>query len=317
MRAPILFIFHGGCFDGFTAAWLFNKFKKKKESIIDRPVEYFAAKYGEDPPDCRGKEVWLVDFSYPREVMIEKIIKPSMRTVILDHHKTAEADLDGILDEVRRSGLQRQNDLLIFDMTRSGCGILYDELVREAGQRAGVHTPSPHGRGVWLVDYVEDRDLWRWKLPNSKEVSAYYSTLPMTFDAWDQLEKDGLKVAVEAGQHISKYIDNYGDKAIENMKVEKISDYFVPTVTLQYMNVSDHVGKLAEKFPEYPFAAGYFRRSDGLWQFSLRARKGNFDVSKVAQQFGGGGHKEAAGFQVAKLPWDECPEIVHFGEDSE
>jgi oligoribonuclease NrnB/cAMP/cGMP phosphodiesterase (DHH superfamily) len=317
MRPEILFIYHGKCFDGFTAAWVFETFKKKGLSILDQPVTYHPATYGEDPPDCKGKDVWLVDFTYPREVMIEKIIKPSMRTTILDHHKTAEADLKDILGEVWNSGLQRQGDKVVFDMHRSGAGILYDELAREYGKKAGTHIPQPNGRSLWIVDYVEDRDLWNWKLPNSKEVSAFVSSVPMTFAEWDAIQALGYSRVSEGGRSILRYIDNYGDKACDNATIEKIDEFDVPCINTQYMNISDHVGKLAERNPDAPFAAGYFRRSDGMWQFSLRSR-GNFDVSEIAQRFGGGGHKNASGFQVATLPWCQCvPGIIPLGENSE
>jgi oligoribonuclease NrnB/cAMP/cGMP phosphodiesterase (DHH superfamily) len=306
MRAPILFIYHGSCYDGFTAAWVFNKFQLAKKSLVDQEIIYHPAHYGEDPPDCTGKEVWLVDFSYPRDVMIEKIIKPSMRTVILDHHKTAEADLKDILDEVRmKHKLQRQNDKVVFDMHRSGAGILYDELNRESGQRAGTHTPSPNGRrSLWLVDYIEDRDLWTWKLPNSKEVSAFVSSVPMTFPEWDAIDAIGYQLVAEGGRSILRYIDTYGDKVCEQSRYEEIGGHRVPTINLPYMNTSDHVGKLAEANPNAPFAAGYFRKRDGTWQFSLRSRgTGAFDVSDIAKLYGGGGHASASGFQVKELPW--------------
>jgi uncharacterized protein len=304
MRAPILFIYHGHCFDGFTAAWVFEYFRRNNATIIDQPVEYYPATYGKEPPDCKGKEVWLVDFSYDRETMIKKIIGPSLRTVMLDHHKSAEAALTGILDEVRMNGLQRQNDKVVFDMKRSGAGILYDELNREAGKRAGTHTPSPYGRrNLWIVDYVEDRDLWNWALPGSKEVSAYYASIPMTFEAWDDLNRLGLEAVSKGGIAIQRYIDNFGSKAREQTKFEQIADWTVPTINVPYMNCSDHVGALCEENPAAPFAAGYFRRADGRWQFSLRSR-GEFDVSKVAMIYGGGGHKNAAGFDVERLPWE-------------
>jgi oligoribonuclease NrnB/cAMP/cGMP phosphodiesterase (DHH superfamily) len=317
MRPEILFIYHGKCYDGFTAAWVFETFRKKGLSIIDQPVTYFPATYGQDPPDCKGKEVWLVDFTFPREVMIEKIIKPSMRTIILDHHKTAEADLKDILGEIRDKGLQRQGDKVIFDMYRSGAAILYDELEREYAKRAGSHIPQPSGRSLWLVDYVEDRDLWKWQLPNSKEVSAFVSSVPMTFAEWDAIDAIGYSRVAEGGRAILRYIENYGDKACENATIEKIDEFDVPCINTQYMNISDHVGKLADLHPEAPFAVGYFRRSDGQWQFSLRSR-GDFDVSEIAKRFGGGGHKSAAGFQVTMLPWCQCiPGIVPMGENSE
>ena len=303
MRAPILFIYHGDCFDGFTAAWVFEQFRKKNKTLVDNEVTYHPAKYGDSPPDCQGKEVWVVDFSYPRDVMVDKVIRPSVKAIILDHHKTAEADLDGILDDLRtKHRLQRRDDKVVFDMHRSGAGILFDELEMKSAQLAGFHRPKVTGRELWLVDYIEDRDLWKWKLPNSREVSAFISSVPMTFAEWDAINAIGYKNVSEGGRAILRYIQTYGKKAIEQATNEWIGGYLVPVINVPYMNCSDHVGALAEANPDAPFAASYFRRKDGSWQFSLRSR-GGFDVSEIAKLYGGGGHAAASGFNVQTLPW--------------
>jgi hypothetical protein len=103
------------------------------------------------------------------------------------------------------------------------------------------------------------------------------------------------------GQAIIDYQHQYGTKALAEAREEMIGGHLVPTVNLPYMNCSEYVGRLLQESPAHvPFAAGYFRRADGLWQFSLRARP-NFKVNDLAKRFGGGGHPQAAGFQVAKL----------------
>ncbi len=58
---------------------------------------------------------------------------------------------------------------------------------------------------------------------------------------------------------------------------------------------SEVAGELSEG---HPFAAVYVETStDIIW--SLRSR-GDFDVSEIAKKFGGGGHKNAAGFTVPR-----------------
>ena len=83
----------------------------------------------------------------------------------------------------------------------------------------------------------------------------------------------------------------------------------MPTINLPYMNCSDHVNRLLlESWPDLgaQVAAGYFRRGDGKWQFSLRSTA-PFDCSEIAKRFGGGGHPQAAGFTVDRLPWEVKP----------
>ena len=299
-RRPLV-IYHSPCYDGHTAAWVFRKFRGEEADFVG--VNYGK---GVEPPDCKGRIVYCLDFCFDRDTMINKVIIPSQSTTVYDHHKTHEAALDGILEEIRhKKGLQRSGDKIVFDVSRSGAGITYDELEREHSKRTGFLTPRHGGRRpLWLVDYIEDRDIWAWKLPDSKAVAAYTTIVPMTFEDWDVLANAKIEDIVERGQAVQAYIEAYGNKACESARMEKIGNYKVPTINIQYMNCSEHVGKLAELHPTAKFAAGYYRSLTGSWKFSLRSR-GDFDVSEVALKYGGGGHKAAAGFEVESLPWDK------------
>lgn len=309
MRPRPLVIYHANCFDGFTAAWVFNKFYKQRATMVDPEPEYFPAHYGSEPPDTSGREVYILDFSYPREQTL-KLILASNRTVIYDHHKTAESDLHDLQGELRsRFNVNRQNDKVVFDMGRSGASITYDELLFEAGKRSGTHKPKGELRALWLVDYVEDRDLWRNRLPNTREFSAYLATVTQTFEEWDKVLDRPFSESVRDGAAILAYIQQYGELAIKNVRNEEIGGVKVPTMNISYQNCSDHLNMLLEKKPEAKFAASYFKTAKGDWQFSLRSR-GDVDVSEIAKLYGGGGHFSAAGFKVEVLPWEDAEEAV-------
>jgi oligoribonuclease NrnB/cAMP/cGMP phosphodiesterase (DHH superfamily) len=129
-----LCIYHGGCDDGFGAAYaVWKKFGYE--------VEYYPATHGGPIPDVNDRDVIMVDFSYKRNVLLQLIGK-CKSMVILDHHKTAEADLDGLEDPKLT---------LVFDMQRSGATIAWDHFHPD--------TPRPV-----LIRYVEDRDLWLKRL---------------------------------------------------------------------------------------------------------------------------------------------------------
>ena len=53
--------------------------------------------------------------------------------------------------------------------------------------------------------------------------------------------------------------------------------------------------ELCKLYPDAPFAAVWCQKTESLQAWSLRSI-GEFDVSVVAAQFGGGGHRNAAGF---------------------
>lgn len=47
-----------------------------------------------------------------------------------------------------------------------------------------------------------------------------------------------------------------------------------------------------------PFSATY-QETREYRKYSLRSEKGGVDVSRIAAEFGGGGHENAAGFKIA------------------
>lgn len=263
-------IYHANCVDGFTAAWC--AWRKFGDVAL-----YQDAQYGDEPPDCAGQDVVIVDFSYPRAVL-ERIAKTANSLLVLDHHKTAQSELEGL-------------PYCTFDMARSGAGLAWDEL---------HGNPRPR-----LVDYVEDRDLWRWALPDSKAASAYISTVRRTFDDWHGLHIDftnsrSFEQCLQAGSAVLRSIDGYVDHLAPQYREVMIGGHLVPCINTTYA-ASELIGRLAEDCAgRAPFAAGWFQKQDGSFVYSLRSR-GGFDVSEVAKQYGGGGHKAAAGFTVGAL----------------
>lgn len=268
-----LIIYHGDCIDGFTAAWVANRM------FGDSPV-FYPAKYGEDAPlDEIGSEtnVFILDFSYERDVLIE-IEKRSFKTMVIDHHKTAEANLQGL-------------DFCKFDMSRSGAGMTWDIL--NASSDGTLRNKRP-----WLVNYVEDRDLWRFDLPESKAVNAYIGATVQTFVSWERLANEKLRDIKQKGTAILRYIDQYVAEITNSLtRWVEFEGHEIPVVNAPFKGISEVVGELARKAP---FAMGWWQESSGRFQYSLRSR-GDFDVSEIARKYGGGGHKNAAGFYRNEL----------------
>jgi oligoribonuclease NrnB/cAMP/cGMP phosphodiesterase (DHH superfamily) len=272
MPADVLVLYHGNCIDGFTAAWAASR-------VFGDDAEYIPCHYGGDVPDVTGKEVLILDFSFPRETLL-KMKEQAKSLRLLDHHKTAEEDLRGL-------------DFVVFDMARSGAGLAWDELV-------GGARPA-------LIEYVEDRDLWKFELGDSRAYNAYVSTVEQTFSHWTWLSRLLADSVIERGRSVLLYIDKY----VKSMSAH--ANYFdyegskIPIVNAPYINTSELVGFLAQ---DALFAVGWFQRGDGNYQYSLRS-KGLFDVSELAAKYGGGGHRNAAGFVVPYRVFETPREIEH------
>lgn len=276
----MIVIYHKNCNDGFCAAWLLKRYYPN--------AIFHAANYAEAPPDTYGHAVIIADFSYPRDVLIkmhETAIASADRLFVhpikgkhprfhvFDHHKTAQANLEGL-------------SFCTFDMEKSGARLIADHL--------GV-------KDNWLVDYTEDRDLWKWSLSLSREINAGLSSYPLDFDVWNRIYEAGPTHLIQEGKAILRYQQNVVDTHVAKAVIQRwpatLGYHLVPVVNATTM-FSEIAGKLAEG---QPFAAAYFRREDGKYQFSLRSDPNGMDVSMISKAFGGGGHIHAAGFEVDTL----------------
>jgi hypothetical protein len=124
----------------------------------------------------------------------------------------------------------------------------------------------------------------------------------MTFEDWDSTYAMGERAVAEAGRTVLRYQDTFNEKAVQQARIEEIAGYKVPVLNSPYMGSSERMNLLLDKFPEAKFSANYFRGLTGEWKFGLRSRQTeDFDVSKLATLYGGGGHKNAAGFEVDSL----------------
>jgi oligoribonuclease NrnB/cAMP/cGMP phosphodiesterase (DHH superfamily) len=277
-----LVVFHKNCYDGFTAAWVAHQYLRS-----GREPELRGMDYTDEPPadeDVRDRDVYVVDFSFKRPVC-ERIRSLASALKILDHHKTAEAELSEL-------------SYAEFDMERSGAGMTWDYF----------HAPESR---PWLVDYVEDRDLWRFNLWHSMEVNAFIACTPMTLGDWDYLSQVGPEMAAQLGEGALAFEQMCARKAAETARVVRFEGHDVPFVNTQYQLASVTAGLLAELAP---FAVAWFQKADGTFQYSLRSRgEGGADVSEIAKKYGGGGHRNAAGFTLDRLL---TPVVVVIGKDA-
>jgi oligoribonuclease NrnB/cAMP/cGMP phosphodiesterase (DHH superfamily) len=297
---PDLCIYHGNCDDGFGAAWaIWRRWGNE--------VAYVPGVYGKPLPDATGKHVLFVDFSTKRPEM-DAMARVAKSIVVIDHHKTAEAelapffiktetgatDLNGAVELIPGmlrdlAELNRPPVIAYFDMNQSGAVMTW-----EFAHGITRNDPPPT-----FLALIQDRDLWRFDYGDkTKRFSAALRTYPMTFEEWDGLAYEVGRLARE-GEGILRAHNANIEKFLADRYLDVIDDMTVPVVNVPYHYASDTAHALLQKCPEAPFAACWFRRGDGMIQYSLRSEDSRVDVSEVAKKFGGGGHRNAAGYQVA------------------
>lgn len=261
-----LVIYHGNCSDGFCAAWAARK--------VMPDATFRPANHGQEPPDVTGKNVYCLDFAFKRKVHLELQKKAKSLTVV-DHHKTALADLQGIKG-------------CYFDLTKSGATGAWDYF-------------KIKGEMPWIVSYVEDRDLNRWKLPHSHEINAAMDSYPFNFRVWDTLERlyhnPQESPLVKDGKCILRFQDRLIENIVNHSRMVEIDGYRVKAA-----NTSCIFAQVAERLAQtQQFGLAWYLREDGKYVHSLHSRKDSVDVSVIARNHGGGGHPHSAGFETEKM----------------
>ena len=303
MWIPDICIYHGNCADGFGAAWAIWK-------RWHANVEYVPGIYGKPLPDVAGKHVLFVDFSAKR-AEIDAMAQAAKSIVIIDHHKTAEADLepfkvtlcggasfapddlDGMFRDMAELG--RPPVLAWFDMKQSGATMAWK---------------FAHGLSVqpYMLQLIEDRDLWRFAFgERTMQFSAALRTYQQDFGVWSDISvADPSRLYREGASILRAHRTNIA-KFIAEVYWTGIAGHTVPVVNVPYHYASDLANELLAVFPDAPFAACWFQRGDGRLQYSLRSEDSRLDVSEIAKKFGGGGHRNSAGFQLPAQLHDVLP----------
>ena len=299
-----LCIYHGNCQDGFTAAWAVWK-ALGQHAPGEAAVELLAATYQDAPPKVKGRDVILVDFSYKRDVIV-KLAGQARSLVILDHHKSAAEDLSempklqpGATWAGFQAGVQAGRD----EQTNGGnCAALFD--LERSGARIAWEFFVPQQPVPTLVQYVEDRDLWRFALPRSREIAANLFSYEYTLANWENaywaLQGGRVREWMSAGAAIErKHHKDIAELVATTRRRMTIGGHEVWVANLPHTLTSDAANLMAADTGNggEPFAACYWDTPQGR-VFSLRSRPDGADVAEIAKQYGGGGHKHAAGFRV-------------------
>lgn len=237
----------------------------------------------------KGERLIIVDFSFPKEVL-QLWVSAGCDITVIDHHKTAQSMLEGFAGGILR-----------FDMAKCGAILTWEYFF--------PNTPAP----VFL-EYVQDQDLWNWKLPHSEAVREAFAVLWRSFELFDKLEpmsqQEFLDYMVPIGQPRLDEKKKKVEAIASRHTWQVVAGHQVPVVVLapdEARYRSDVCQWLYKNYPDASFTACH-RIEDGIKHWDLRSDKdgGNFDVSAIALQFGGGGHHNSAGFRKTieeDLPW--------------
>jgi len=292
--------------DGFGAAWAAATF-------MGREVDLFPAVYNaENLPDVRGREVYLLDICFDLEVM-QDLEEKSSNFFVLDHH-----------DKAMKIAKKMPDSSIYTSSTESACVMAwkwFNPLWKE-GKADNPEVP-------WILTYIQDRDLWQWKLEHSKEINAYIGILPTELDVWTDLIKMSWEEVREAAKVARQATEAYIRSVLPQARILRVGGRRVPVINIPYWAVSDVLNVLAERkihpgaqvgdmwrdvvleeddpVAEYaqnpPFALSWYKTANGGTKYSVRSSENcvtgyAYNVRTFSEKYGGGGHAKASGFYL-------------------
>lgn len=287
-------LFHGNCQDSFMCAVLARL--AFKQNCVFKACSYdeaFDEAFDESTlPLYSMAHVYILDFSYPVNVLL-KISGYASSLTVLDHHKTFAETIKRNPD-VAFTYRPIANTEFVYEPNSCGARMTSDFLCSSGYDLS--ECPQ------MLINYVEDRDLWKWQLPYSHEINEYFSTVPRTFALWKTLMRqfqDQRDVMVTVGTNLLCQTELHVTRLASAAFPYELCGHKVWVCNTQ--SFQSEVGhKICELFPDAKFAAMYYDKDATTRMWSLRGRAtDDFDCSEVAKKFGGGGHKKACGFKTS------------------
>nr|WQM87035.1 dHH phosphoesterase [Marseillevirus cajuinensis] len=282
----IIACYHGGCSDGTSAAWVLKKKYPEAECYGIRPSETDFSFV-----DFSGAVVFFLDVS---PANFDGILDVADHVFLYDHHMTSKKLVDSLG--------ARENLTIVFDYERCGCLITWDELF------LGETRP-------WFLEYIDDRDRWVWKLPNSREINeAIYSQGWM--ERLDELCEANKELLVAAGKELLEIKEKEIVFAILQAVPVKFCGYKIWLCQAPWKLRSEVGNRLCFVPLPYEDAAPFSaiwksdEESGEIW-VSLRGDKHSPCLATLCEKFGGGGHQKAAGFTInSAREFEEIFEII-------
>lgn len=284
--------FHSNCFDGVGAAAV-AKYLLAKDGVGTTCIPYtHGTPEGVAIPKWVGDtdgikdEIYCVDFT-PKKSDAERFKRTGALVTVLDHHISA-------IEKVNADkNYEDLFDICEFDIDRSGCGITWDFLSDDS--------PRPK-----FVDLIEDRDLYKFRWPYTKEFYHFLGTLDFDIEEFikvlahsiENIENENcLAEYLNKGIAIGKYYDSH----IESLALNAFAgNYLIDGKIIPFYNVpffygSDLCNKII-KTKNIPYC-GYFSIMKERVKGGLRSEKGFDDCHIICATLGGGGHANASGFE--------------------
>lgn len=314
-QTPVTVLYHGDCLDGFGSAYA--AWRHYGDSATYRPMHH-----GEPwaIADIAGHKVFILDFSFPPD-FLETMASTAQSVTQIDHHASALNAWGDKFDASSKGLRSYQHPTLpltvAFDLEKSGARLAWEHF-------------HPNTTTPLVLQHIEDQDMWRFALPDTRAFCRALRLLPFNLATWHQLVTETPNEA--APRYVETIVQGAAIEQFFQKEIERLaqSNLRMPallrgepvdalqaqrhgqaviadgdqtwlatagiSVNANAMFASELGNSLAEQSGSYGLI--WQLSGDGEVKASLRSKGKTLDVSLIATRYGGGGHPNAAGFRM-------------------
>ena len=275
----IVCLYHANCADGVAAAWVVDK--ALGDDVVSMPVSY------NREPDyefLEGKDLYIVDFSYPEDVLY-KLEEITSSLVLIDHHVTAHNNLKNF--KAKKSTTQ-----ILIDKNYCGATLVWKYFFDNEDYPEHLRL-------------IQDHDLWQHKFDDTFgfiEYIYHVGTNPGDYQkavgdkTMDEIMAIGDILFESKMKRVRATVSRVSYESIEF----EGKAYLIPVANCP-PELASIVGHELCKQRNAPFSITYYDVGK-LRNYSVRGT-GKFNCAKFAESFGGGGHHNASGFSTRRPYW--------------
>lgn len=271
----IIVIYHKNCKDGIASAWVAHKYFNDIAEFIAYDDWKVLPEYITNHADLKNTEVYIIDFSFEKETLLSLESK-CKKLVVLDHHIGAKEAIESVKEHM-------------YGTKDSGCMLAWKYFY-------------PNEKIPLAIQYVSDSDTWTNEMPDYKYINSYVyrSDSELTIESFNNLfleleNTDKFQEIKKIGKYLRENYEENVNTYIKKAELINFDGYEVYAVNAPSEIRSELGHELAIKTNSFSVIYYYL---DGKWKVSLRSIK-DFDVSIIAKNHGGGGHKNAAAFTLS------------------
>ena len=321
VEKEVCIIYHFPCYDGVYGAintYLYYKnFANHEYKITFKPLRNIYPVFS--AVDKKYDKIIIIDLAVKDEDInfLTNEKNDEISIILFDHHISW---FERYNNDYKQKINKRKKLKIIYDEKniKSACGLSFDYFKKKALSKKDIDTQKVEQifseKLETINKYIEDSDTGKFSIKNIHEFKSALAqnySLQLTDLTYQPLKR--IKNFMEI---TPSYLARLGEKILAKLKKQAkivLKQNYIYIVELKggykfLMCITEKkyvrnyacplLGKISKKKGFLPIGAFVYSYTKGLYKFSMRASDDTCDVSKIANIYGGGGHKGAAAFTM-------------------